>query len=302
MLPMSAQSHIPAAHPLIGAHFSTAGGLHRALEEAASLDCQVAQLFTASPRQWQAHDPDDAAVAAFLETQRKTGVLAVSHAAYLINLAGGAETGPKSRAAFSAELRRCQALQIPYLVVHPGTAGDLSEAEAIRLIARSLDETLEVSGNTATTVLLETTAGQGRSVGHTFEQLAAMIAAASCAPRLGVCLDTCHIFAAGYDLRTAETYEQTIAAFKAALSLERLRFFHINDSKTDFNSHVDRHDHLGDGKLGVEAIGFILRDPRFAAVGKCLETEDDEKRASDIRILRRLQEQVKNTAGPEGRL
>lgn len=273
--------------PPIGAHFSTAGGLHRALEQAAALDCGIAQLFTASPRQWQAPPLDAETAARFRETRNRTGVQPISHAAYLINLAGGEATGPRSRAAFEDELRRCQSLEIPLLVVHPGTAVDPGETEAIRRIAAVLDETLESSGNTITTVLLETTAGQGRSIGHTFEQLAAILDAARRADRIGVCFDSCHVFAAGYDLRTAETYARTMAAFEAALPLARLRLFHLNDSRTGLGSRVDRHAHLGDGQLGAEAFGPILRDARFASVGKCLETEDDALRARDLDLLRR---------------
>lgn len=284
---MRAQSHIPAPRPLIGAHFSTAGGLHHALEEADRLACGVAQLFTASPRQWQAKPLTDETIALFLAAQSKTGVLAVSHAAYLINLAGVGEMAAKSKVAFTEELRRCQSLRIPLLVVHPGSAGDQTEADAIRSIARMLDETLPESANTVTTVLLETTAGMGRGIGSKFEHLAAILEQAVCRARLGICLDTCHVFAAGYDLRTPEAYNATIAAFKAALPLDRLRLFHINDSVTGFRSRVDRHAHLGEGQLGLEAFGPLMRDPRFASVGKCLETEDDEKRATDFQILRK---------------
>lgn len=286
---MARKTAVPSA--LIGAHFSTAGGLHRALEEAAQLDCPVAQLFTASPRQWQAHPLAEAAIAAYRTAQKQTGVLAASHAAYLINLAGQGEMGEKSNAAFAAELQRCQALEIPLLVIHPGSAGDLTDDQAVALIARSLDRAFDASGNTATTVLLETTAGQGRSIGHTFEQLAAILARASLPRRLGICLDTCHVFAAGYDIRTEEGYARTMAAFKAVLPLDRLLFFHLNDSVTGFRSRVDRHAHLGEGQLGLDAFGFVMRDARFAKIGKCLETEDDEKRAADFGILRKLYEQ-----------
>jgi deoxyribonuclease-4 len=284
---MRAQSHIPATRPPIGAHFSTAGGLHNALEEADRLACCVAQLFTTSPRQWQSRPLTNEAIALFVAAQHKTGVLAVSHAAYLINLAGVGDIAAKSREAFTDELRRCQSLEIPLLVVHPGSAGDQSEPDAIRNIARMLDETLTESGNTLTTILLETTAGMGRGIGSKFEQLAAILEQAACQARLGICLDTCHVFAAGYDLRTEDAYNATIATFQAALPLARLRLFHLNDSVTGFRSHVDRHAHLGDGQLGLAAFRFIMQDSRFKSIGKCLETEDDEKRTEDFDFLRR---------------
>ena len=288
MAAMNRQTHKSDPSPMIGAHFSTAGGLHHALEEAERLDCRVAQLFTASPRQWKCHPPTAEAAALFIETQRRTGILAASHASYLINLAGIGEPGAKSRAAFADELRRCQTLAIPLLVIHPGTRGDQTEAKALRTVAESLDIAIAESENTVTTVLLETTAGMGRGIGSTFEQLAAIIDQSKTSKQLGICLDTCHVFAAGYDLRTEEAYAETMAALKAAMPLERLRFFHVNDSVTGFRSHVDRHAHLGEGELGLNAFRFLLQDLRFTAIGKCLETADDEKREADFRILRRF--------------
>ncbi|MFO7534335.1 MAG: deoxyribonuclease IV [Kiritimatiellia bacterium] len=283
---MSKQPHKTAPVPLIGAHFSTAGGLHHALEEAVRLDCPVAQLFTASPRQWKARPLGEPAVELFLKTQQRSGVRTVSHAAYLINLAGEDAAATQSLAAFTEELRRCQALRIPHLVVHPGSAGEQTVEQAVRRIAQSLDAALAASENSATTVLLETTAGQGHSIGRSFGELAAILEHCKHQARLGICLDTCHIFAAGYDIRTEETYHATIDAFQKALPLKRLQFFHFNDSVTGLNSHVDRHAHLGEGELGIKPFGFILNDPRFLSVGKCLETENDEKRARDFQILR----------------
>jgi deoxyribonuclease-4 len=272
--------------PLVGAHFSSAGGPHHALEEARDWSCPVAQLFTSSPRQWKPYALAAESVARFLDLQKETGVLAVSHASYLINLAAEGEPGEKSRAAFADELRRCQALRIPLLVVHPGSAGSLPVEDGIRRIATALDEAYAASENTATSVLLETTAGAGHSIGSRFEHLADIIDQANQGARLGICVDTCHIFAAGYDIRTEETYNTTIDALKAALPLSRLKLFHINDSVTGFNSHVDRHAHLGEGKLGLDAFRLIMRDTRLAKIGKCLETEADDKRALDLDFLR----------------
>lgn len=272
--------------PPIGAHFSTAGGPHHALEEARDWNCPVAQLFTSSPRQWKPYKIADESVAKFLALQKETGIEAVSHASYLINLAADGEPRDKARAAFADELRRCQTLNIPYLVVHPGTAGAGSLEAGIRLIGAALDETYAASENTVTSVLLETTAGSGHSIGSRFEHLADIISTAKTGARLGICLDTCHVFAAGYDIRTKETYAKTMDALKAALPLARLRFFHINDSVTGLNSHVDRHAHLGDGQLGLEPFRLLLNDPRFTTIGKCLETESDEKRVDDLNILR----------------
>lgn len=277
-----------ASPPLIGAHFSTAGGAHHALEQAAEFDCPVAQLFTASPRQWKGYTLAEESVAKFLALQKETGVIVASHASYLINLASDGELGEKSRAAFVEELVRCQTLAIPMLVIHPGAAPGSPESEGIRRIAESLDECYAESGNTATSILLETTAGAGHGIGFRFEHLAGIIDRAKTGQRLGVCLDTCHVFTAGYDIRTEETYAKTMDDFKAALPFSRLRFFHFNDSVTGLNSHVDRHAHLGEGKLGLDPFRFILQDKRFEKIGKCLETKADDKRPDDIKTLRKL--------------
>ena len=173
----------------------------------------------------------------------------MSHASYLINLAAEGEFLEKSASAFADELRRCQTLNIPYLVIHPGSAGAQSIDDGIRKIGAALDRSFADSENSVTTVLLETTAGAGHVVGSRFEHLAAIIDKAKTGKRLGICLDTCHVFAAGYDIRTEETYARTMDALKKALPLSRLQFFHINDSVTGFNSHVDRHAHLGEGQL-----------------------------------------------------
>ncbi len=276
--------------PLIGAHFSSAGGPHHALEEARDWKCPVAQLFTSSPRQWKPYALTTESVTRFLELQKETGILAVSHASYLINLAAEGEPGVKSRAAFADELRRCQTLQIPLLVVHPGSAGARSVEDGIRQIAAALDEAYGASENTATAVLLETTAGAGHSIGSRFEHLADIIDLSRQGKRLGLCVDTCHLFAAGYDIRTDAAYHNTLDALQAALPLSRLKLFHINDSVTGFNSHVDRHAHLGDGKLGLDAFRLIMQDARLAKIGKCLETEADDKRALDLKILRSFSE------------
>jgi len=282
--------------PPIGAHFSTSGGLHRALEEAYGYRCGVAQLFTASPRQWSATPLREEAITPFAQTRARTGVLPLSHAVYLINLAASGENGEKSLHAFVAELRRCETLAIPLLVVHPGSAGETPLPDAIRTVARRLDEALERSENQKTLILLETTAGQGHCIGAAFEHLAEILGTARNPDRLGVCFDTAHAFEAGYDLLSTEGYENTFETFFRLIPLDKLRAFHLNDSKTDRGSMVDRHAHLGEGRLGLEPIRRVVTDPRFARIPKCLETEDDAKRPKDIRWLHRFLQSTPGSA------
>ncbi len=284
---MDAASPLPDAFalPPIGAHFSTSGGLHRALEEAYGYRCGVAQLFTASPRQWSATPLHEESVAPFQQTRSRTGVLPIAHAVYLINLAAEGENGEKSLHAFIAELRRCEALAIPYLVVHPGSAGQTPLPEAIRTVAHRLDDSLKRSENRTTVVLLETTAGMGHCIGAAFEHLAEILSTARLSNRLGICFDTAHTFEAGYDLRTADGYEQTFQSLFRLIPQQKLLAFHLNDSRTSLGSMVDRHAHLGEGQLGLDPIRRLVTDPRFSSIPKCLETENDEKRADDIRRL-----------------
>jgi len=287
---MNVESPLPNSSvlPPIGAHFSTAGGLPRALEEAYGFRCGVAQLFTASPRQWTSPPVSDSVRSAFLETHARTGVLPIAHAAYLINLAATGDNGVKSLQAFTSELRRCEALGIPYLVVHPGSAGDIPLPQAIRQVARRLDEAVERSETRHPLVLLETTAGMGHTIGATFEHLAEILSVSRFPNRLGICFDTAHAFESGFDIRTVEGYEQTFDALFSLIPPEKLLAFHLNDSQTDLGSHVDRHAHLGQGKIGLDPFRRLVRDPRFAPLPKCLETEDDDQRPEDIRWLHRF--------------
>lgn len=283
---MIATSRDPAS---IGAHFSTAGGLCRALDEAARRRSRTAQIFTASPRQWAAAPLDSTQADAFTARMRAERIVVASHAAYLINLAAAdPQTRRRALDAFAAECARCARLALPLLVIHPGSATDRPEQAALALVAHGIDDALERSGNTATTVLIETTAGQGRCIGHRFEHLAAILAASSRPARLGICLDTSHVFAAGYDLSTDEGYARTFDAFGKTVGLDRIRLFHVNDSVTRLGSRVDRHAHIGKGLLGAAAFRRLLTDPRFRNVPACLETADDDARRQDFRILRAM--------------
>ncbi len=263
-----------AGELLIGAHTSAAGGVFNALLEGKSIGATTIQLFTANQRQWKSKGIDAEAVATWKETLRETGLREImSHDSYLINLgAPDAENLTKSRIAFAQEIERCHALDITYLNFHPGAALKESRQVCLDLIIESVleQEPLVSKGNTR--LLFEMTAGQGSAVGYTFEEIAYLIQGTKDKIPVGVCIDTCHIFVAGYDLRTSEACDKTIAEFDRIVGLKWLYAFHINDSKKELGSRVDRHEQLGDGKIGIECFKWLMNDPRTRLLPKYLET------------------------------
>jgi deoxyribonuclease-4 len=277
----------------MGAHVSIAGGLDRAVERGTEIDATALQIFTKQPQRWAEPDLTDEDVAGFREALEASEIGVVSsHDSYLINLASEKpELLEKSAAAFRGELARCSRLGLDFLVTHPGNATGGDREEALARNARLLAETLdEVPGET--TVLLETTAGSGTALGWRFEELAALLDAipAGLRSRVGVCLDTAHVYAAGYDLRS--DYDAVVEEFDEVVGLERLRLLHLNDSRGELGSRVDRHAHIGEGELGEEGFRGLMRDPRLAGVPRVLETpKDDDASGSDRRnlaVLRRL--------------
>ncbi len=236
---------------LLGAHMPTAGGLHKALLAGKEIGCTAVQLFTGSPRQWSHPPLSNEETAAFHAAREKTGIAcAVAHDSYLINLAAPAvDVLERSREAFRGELDRAHRLGIPWVVTHMGAHLDQGEDAAVARLIESLRLILEETDAASSTagIALETTAGQGTGLGWRFTQLGEVLAAIGNHPRLGVCLDTCHVFAAGYDLRDEGTYAQTWAEFDAQIGLERLKVIHANDSKKPLGSRVDRHEHIGEG-------------------------------------------------------
>ena len=282
--------------PLFGAHMSISGGLQLAFDRLAAIDGEALQIFTANQRQWQPRLPDEQEVRLFRETRLAAGAIPVaSHDSYLINLASPKpETEKKSIAALAEELRRCAALGVEYVVMHPGShLGEGVEAGISRFTA-NLDRAQEEAGvGEEVTVLLETTAGQGTSLGADFSELAKIIGGSAFSARLGVCLDTCHVFAAGYDLRTPAAYQKTMAEFERLIGLERLKFFHLNDSKKELGSRVDRHAHIGQGHIGVTGFRLLVNDPCFAEHPMVLETpksEDMHEDKENLQLLRSLLE------------
>ena len=280
--------------PLLGAHMSVAGGLHLAFARIRAVAGEALQIFTRNQRQWQVAPIAPAEAGLFRETWRQVGPMPVAgHTSYLINLASPREdVAGKSVAALAGELRRCTALSLPFLVMHPGAhLGSGVEAGLARLTGNLdavFDQVPEAGG---VMVLLETTAGQGSSLGGRFAELAAVIVRSRHPERLGVCFDTCHSFAAGYDIRSPAAYAATFAEFDREIGLERLKFFHLNDSLRELGSGVDRHTHIGRGEIGLAGFRLLLNDPRFAGRPMVLETpkgEDLREDRENLAVLRGL--------------
>ena len=258
----------------LGAHLPIAGGMHKALVKALRLRCETVQVFVKNQRQWQAAAFRSDDLERWHELLRTPGFgPAVAHASYLINLATPDKTlFAKSVAAFAEELRRCGLLDIRYLVVHPGAAVGAPPEEAIRRIAVAVNRVLEATADLPTMILLETTAGQGSTLGHSFGQLGEIIRQVEEPQRVGVCVDTCHVFAAGYDIRTPAGYAEMIGSAERTIGVERIRCWHLNDSKGELSSRVDRHEHIGKGRIGSAGFRNVLSDSRFHGVPMILET------------------------------
>jgi deoxyribonuclease IV len=278
--------------PLLGAHQSIAGGLHLAFDRIEQVGGESLQIFTANQRQWRAPLllPED--IRLFRERwQRSGGMPVASHASYLINLAADEpDKAEKSVAAFVEELRRCQLLGIGFVVIHPGSHGGAGTETGLARVAYHLDLALERSGvlGRHLKVLLETTAGQGTALGSRFEELGWVLGRSRYPEHVGICVDTCHIFAAGYDLATAEMYAQTLAHLEHCIDLRHINFFHLNDSKKECGSRVDRHAHIGEGRIGLEGFRFLLNDPRFRNHPMTLETDKGADLSEDVENLRCL--------------
>lgn len=259
---------------LIGAHTSTQGGVFNALLEGESIGATTVQLFTANQRQWQARLLTDEIVEKYEKTLEQTHLEEImSHASYLINLGSPKqEVHTKSLRAFRQEIERCQALNIRYLNFHPGAALDDTTENCLDRIIESLLQMEDLIVDDDLILLLETTAGQGSVVGRSFEELAYIIERTEKKLPIGVCIDTCHIFAAGYDIRTEAAWLQTLNDFETIVGIEKLYAFHLNDSQHDLGSRKDRHEALGEGKIGMECFKFLMRHPKTRELPKYLET------------------------------
>lgn len=274
---------------LLGAHESVAGGLHLAFERIERVGGESLQIFTRNQRQWHPAALKVEEVALFREArERSNNMIVASHGSYLVNLATGKEELlEKSVTNFALELVRCDQLGIPYSVLHPGSHGGDGVELGLERFCRGLDLAIEKSG-VGVQVLVETTAGQGTGLGSRFEELGFILQNSKYPDLLGVCVDTCHIFAAGYELRTKEGYEATISALSEAVGLENVRFFHLNDSKKELGSRVDRHEHIGKGEVGLAGFRHLLQDERFSELPMTLETPKSESLAEDRENLQTL--------------
>jgi deoxyribonuclease-4 len=275
---------------LLGAHFSIAGGLHRAMETARTLECPVAQIFTKNASTWKERTLSAAEIERFAEARAAAGVTSVaSHTSYLINPAGPDDTKrTRSCRALRDELLRSAALGLHAVVLHPGAHMGSGVAAGIRRAAASLNSVFADTPPAPPRLLLETTAGQGSNLGRRFEELADILSRIDDPARVGVCLDTCHVFAAGYDVRTRAAFEATLQTFDRLIGLEHLHLIHFNDAKNPLGSRVDRHAHIGEGAIGLESFGFFMNDPRLQQIPKILETPKD--RDGDRKNLTRLRQ------------
>ncbi|HLQ47062.1 MAG TPA: deoxyribonuclease IV [Planctomycetaceae bacterium] len=270
--------------PLLGAHMSIAGGLHKAVEAAAALGMDAVQLFTKNNNQWAAKPLTKEDIKLFREAIERTGIQQpVAHDSYLINLASPDDAlWNKSLDAFIIELQRAEALGLIGVVMHPGSYVSSDAQSGLKRIVQALDAAHRATPKFRTLTLLETTAGQGTNLGAKFEHLAWIIEHVKHPDRVAVCVDSCHIFAAGYPLTTPDEYAATISEFDRLIGLVRIRCFHLNDSKKPFGSRVDRHEHIGEGCLGLEPFRRLVNDPRFAQLPMYLETEKGQRDGRDL--------------------
>ncbi len=273
----------------LGAHFSIAGTYTRAIEEAAGLKCNSLQMFTKNQMQWRAKPITADEAAAFKQMRKAQDIrFAFAHSSYLINLCSqDPALYAKSLESLAHEFDRAEMLGLEYLVLHPGSPGEAGEKCGLDTMKKALRE---LGKREHCRILLETSAGQGNCVGWKFEHLAELLGAS---PRLGVCMDTCHVFAAGYDLSTEKGYESVLEQFDRTVGLSRLLAVHVNDSKTGLNSRVDRHENIGKGKIGKTAFRCLMTDDRLAGVPKVLETPKEKNMdAVNLKLLRQLAEKT----------
>jgi len=290
-------THPSKAHrPLLGAHESIAGGIGEALIRGKQVGCECVQIFTKSSRQWASKPLSKEEIDTFKRNKIETGITTViAHDSYLVNLgAPDEQMRKKSVKGFIEELQRCEALGVPTLVAHPGSHVGTGEENGIKTIAKSIDEAHAACKGFEVKIALEITAGQGSTLGCNFQQMARIIDAVKENDRLRLCFDTEHAFASGYDIRTPEGYENTFSELDKYIGIKRLAAFHLNDSVKDFNSKVDRHQHIGKGFIGLDAFRRLLNDRRFFGLPMCLETPKGPDLKEDIENLATLRSLLAN--------
>ncbi len=272
---------------------SIAGGFERAIERGLKVGCQTIQIFSKSNNQWAAPPISEEQARTFRRAAQESGIGPVfAHTAYLINLASPDKpTFQRSKQALKVELERAETLGLAFVVLHPGSHKETGEQTALKRIAEAAAWALKQTAPSSVRLLYEVAAGQGACVGHRFEHLAELLRLTQHPARTGICLDTCHLFAAGYDLRTREAYERTMAELDRVVSIRNVYAVHLNDSKKGLGCRVDRHEHIGKGQIGLEGFRWLLNDRRFSHVPMVLETPKDEECTEDklnLKILRGL--------------
>lgn len=280
-----------SSYPLIGAHVSIAGGIHRAIDTGIELGCTAIQIFTHSNRQWSFKPIQQEAADLFIKEQKNSPIeMVVAHATYLMNLASpNSASRLKAILMLEMELQACEILKIPYLVIHPGSHLESDMKDALYNCAQSINVALDNDG--ATKILIENMAGQGSVIGSSLEQLSEIYRQIHHKDRVGFCFDTCHAFAAGYDFTTSTTYENFWKHFDSVLGIEKLHCIHMNDSIKPLNARVDRHTNIGEGKIGLEAFSLLMSDEQLKHIPKILETPKGDELENDrinIRLLKSL--------------
>jgi len=274
---------------LIGAHMSTAGGADKAIERGASIGCTAIQIFVKNNNQWLGKSFTDETIQNFKTLQQQSNMFVFAHTGYLINLASEKpENHEKSMQSMLQELELAETLSLPFTVLHPGSHLGNGETTGINLLTKYLKQLIKQTAGYKVKILLETTAGQGTNLGYKFEQLAQMLAGINEPSRTGICFDTCHAYAAGYDIKTKEGYKKTWEEFDRIIGIDKLLAFHLNDSKTALGSRKDRHEHIGKGTLGLEAFRLLMNDKRFEKLPMVLETPKDPAMELDIINLKSL--------------
>jgi deoxyribonuclease IV len=278
--------------PKLGAHMSIAGGVDQAIDRGATIGCDTIQIFLKSNMQWRGRRPGAAEVLRFKLRQRETKIQPVfAHSSYLVNLAAKNPTFLQmSIASMIDEIQRADVIGIPFIVMHPGAHMGAGEPQGLRQIVRSLNEIFRATRRSPVRIALETTAGQGTNLGYRFEHLAEILSRTANPNRLALCIDTCHLHAAGYDLRTPRAYRKTMKEFDRIVGSKHVVAFHLNDSKTPLGSRVDRHTHIGKGHIGLSAFRCVLRDPRWPKLPMVLETPKSDDLQEDVENLRVLKE------------
>lgn len=282
---------------LVGAHTSAAGGPYKALLQGKEIGASTIQFFTSNQKTWHGKVLTKSDLELWNQAKEESGIrVTMSHDSYLINLGSpNPEVWEKSKTAFGNEIERCHFLGVNYLNFHPGAFTTSSREECLNLIVETLLGFEALVSKGTTRLLIETTAGQGSCVGYTFEEIAYIVERTAKKLPIGVCIDTCHIFAAGYDIRTKAAWEKTLAAFNNIIGLKHLYAFHLNDSLQPFGSRKDRHASLGEGHIGLECFEFIMTHPKLIHLPKYLETPYPEKWPEEIRLLRKMAEGVNRT-------